>query len=53
VRWREGGRNRARTFTAREDADRWETEVRRRRKLGTLHLLDAGKKTLDAATMPV
>ena len=44
-----GGRPQShRTFTSREDADRWETEVRRRRKLGTLHLLDAGKKTLDA-----
>ncbi len=33
VRWREGGRNRARTFDLRRDALRYETEVRRRAQL--------------------
>lgn len=47
VRWREGGRNRARTFDTRRDAQRWDLEVRRRAQLGTLHLLDAGTETLD------
>jgi len=47
VRWREGGRNRARTFDTRRDAQRWDLEVRRRAQLGTLHLLDAGSETLD------
>ncbi|MGI8440816.1 MAG: tyrosine-type recombinase/integrase [Thermoleophilaceae bacterium] len=48
VRWREGGRNRARSFGTRRDAQRWDLEVRRRAQLGTLHLLDAGAETLDA-----
>src|SRR4051794_9710071 len=47
VRWREDGRNRARTFGLRGDAERWDTEVRRRRQLGTLYLLEAGTETLD------
>jgi len=47
VRWREGGRNRARSFDTRRDAQRWDLEVRRRAQLGTLHLLDAGTETLD------
>ncbi|MDX6561238.1 MAG: hypothetical protein QOD65_1052 [Gaiellales bacterium] len=47
VRWREGGRNRARTFDRHGDAARWDAEVRRRSQLGTLHLLDAGSETLD------
>src|SRR3954447_16980363 len=50
VRWREGGRNRARAFNLRGDADRWQTEVDRRRQLGTLHLMDAGTETLDEYT---
>ncbi len=47
VRWREGGRNRARTFDLRRDALRYETEVRRRAQLGSLAQLDAGAETLD------
>jgi integrase len=47
VRWREGARNRRRTFDRRHDAELWEAEVRRRRQLGTLHTLDAGRETLD------
>ncbi|MDQ3676401.1 MAG: tyrosine-type recombinase/integrase [Actinomycetota bacterium] len=47
VRWREGESNRQRTFDRHADARSWDTEVRRRRQLGTLHLLDAGTITLD------
>ena len=47
VRWREGSRNRRRTFDRRHDAELWDGEVRRRRQLGALHTLDAGRETLD------
>ncbi len=47
VRWREGVRNRSRTFDMRRDAKQWDAEVRRRQQLGTLHLLDAGRESLD------
>jgi hypothetical protein len=47
VRWREGNRNRQRTFDRKGDADTWETDVRRRRQLGTLHEIDVGRQTLD------
>lgn len=47
VRWREGSRNRKRTFDRRRDALTWDGEVRRRRQLGALHTLDAGRETLD------
>jgi integrase len=36
VRWRERGRNRARTFTLKRDADAFDREVERRRQLGAL-----------------
>jgi integrase len=48
VRWRDGARNRQRTFHRKADADRWDLEVRRRRQLGTLAQLDAGSTTLDS-----
>jgi integrase len=48
VRWREGGRMRARTFDRREDARLLDADLRRRRRLGTLAQLDAGTETLDA-----
>ena len=47
VRWREGTRNRQRTFDRRADAQTWDAEVRRRRQLGTLATLDTGNVTLD------
>jgi integrase len=47
VRWREGNRNRQRTFDRKRDADLWDAEVTRRRQLGALHTLDAGRETLD------
>ncbi len=48
VRWRDGTRNRQRTFDRRADAQTWDAEVRRRRQLGTLAQLDVGTTTLDA-----
>lgn len=47
VRWREGGRNRGRLFDSRRDALAWDAEVRRRRRLGELGMLDYGRRTLD------
>src|SRR5205807_2639830 len=47
VRWREGARQRRRTFDRRSDARLWDAEVRRRRQLGLLRTLDAGSETLD------
>lgn len=46
VRWREGERNRARTFRARRDAELFEADLVRRRRHGTLSALDAGTMTL-------
>src|SRR3954470_24685907 len=51
VRWREGAGteapNRQQTFDRKRDATLWEAELRRRKQLGTLHTLDAGRETLD------
>jgi len=47
VRWREGGRNRARTFDRKADAAAFEAEVRRRQRAGDLAALDAGQETLQ------
>lgn len=46
VRWRDGGRNRARHFDRLRDANAWDAEVRRRKRLGELGLLDSGKQTV-------
>jgi integrase len=48
VRWREGDRNRARSFRTRRDAELFDADLVRRRRLGTLAALDAGTMTLDA-----
>jgi integrase len=47
VRWREGDRNRARTFDRKADAQAFEAEVRRRSRAGDLVALDAGRETLQ------
>jgi integrase len=47
VRYRDGERNRSRSFTRKADADRFDAEVTRRRELGTLSSLGAGRETLD------
>ena len=47
VRWRDGTRNRARTFDRKADAVAFEAEVRRRRVAGDLQQLEAGRETLQ------
>jgi integrase len=50
VRWREAGRGsreHVRSFDRREDAVRFETDLRRRKQLGELAETDAGRETLD------
>ena len=47
VRWRESGRNRGRVFDTKKDAHAWDAEVRRRRRLGELGMLDHGRRTLE------
>ncbi len=50
VRWRPGGRGstfHSRVFDKREDADRFETEIRRRKQLGDLVYLEHTKQTVD------
>ena len=46
VRWRQDGRNRARTFSTRRDVRDFDAEVRRQRRAGSLAALDAGAETL-------
>jgi integrase len=46
VRWRDGGRNRARSFDRKADATAFEAEVRRRKRVEDLASLDAGRETL-------
>lgn len=48
VRYRDGDRNRSRSFTRKRDAEAFDAEVERRRQLGpvAVSLLDAGSETL-------
>lgn len=47
VRWKLGEQWRSRTFDLKKDADDFDADLRRRRRLGTLADLDAGTETLD------
>ena len=47
VRYREAGSNRSRVFDRKRDADQFDADVVRRRQLGALAALDAGRETLD------
>lgn len=47
VRYREGDRNRSRSFSCKGDAERFDIDVSRRRELGALGSLDGGRETLD------
>ena len=50
VRWRDAGRGSSehvRSFDRREDAVRFETDIRRRKQLGDLAELEKGRETLD------
>ncbi|MGA8337361.1 MAG: site-specific integrase [Solirubrobacteraceae bacterium] len=46
VRWRQGGRYRARTFDRKGDATNFAADVRRRQQVGTLSTIDSGRITL-------
>jgi len=46
ARWRQDGRNRAKTFSTYKDARTFDGDVHRRRRLDDLAALDAGKETL-------
>jgi len=48
VRWKEGDRWQSRTFTTKKDATTFDSEILRRRRLGSLADLDAGLETLDS-----
>ncbi len=48
VRWQDGDRWRSRTFELKRDALLFDSELRRRRRLGSLATLDAGIETVDA-----
>jgi hypothetical protein len=47
VRWREGGKNKGRIFSTRKDALDFEAEVRRKKRLGDLGMLDHGRHTVQ------
>ena len=47
VRWREGGRNRARVVGSKRDARAFEADIVRRQRMGELAAVDASKQTLD------
>jgi integrase len=46
VRWRENGHNRSKALARKRDADLLDSEIKRRRALGTLAAFDAGTLTL-------
>jgi integrase len=46
VRWRDGVRQRGRIFERKRDAEAFESEIKRRQRLGALHSIDAGSETL-------
>ena len=48
VQWREDGRQRSKTFTVKRDAELFDAEIVRRKRLGTLASLDGGARTLEA-----
>lgn len=48
VRWQDGNVWRSETFERKKDADDFDSDVRRRKSLGTLAELHAGTQTLDA-----
>lgn len=47
VRWMSGEQWQSRTFDLKRDADAFDADLKRRRRLGTLAELDAGTETLD------
>jgi integrase len=53
VRYRDGERNRSRSFDRKADAERFDVEVKRRRQLGGVASLEAGRETLDEFVVEV
>ena len=47
VRWREAGRNRAKTVGRNRDAELFQADITRRQRMGELAGLDSGKQTLE------
>lgn len=47
VRWREAGRNRAKTIGRKRDAELFQADITRRQRMGELAGLDAGKQSLQ------
>src|SRR3954454_14872672 len=48
VRWRDArGRNRSRVVGRKKDAEAFDAEIKRRKRIGDLATLDAGRETLD------
>jgi Phage integrase, N-terminal SAM-like domain len=46
VRWRQGARNRSKVLGGKRDAEAFDAELRRRKRIGDLAALDSGKETL-------
>lgn len=46
VRWRQAGQNRSKVIGRKRDAEAFDAELRRRRRMGELGLMDAGRETL-------
>jgi hypothetical protein len=46
VRWRQAGRNRSKVLGRKRDAEAFDAELRRRKRVGDLAVLDSGKETL-------
>jgi integrase len=46
VRYREGGRNKAKVLGRKRDAEAFDAEIRRRKRTGEISTLDAGRQTL-------
>jgi integrase len=46
VRWRQGGRNRSKVLGRKRDAEAFDAEITRRKRIGELAQLDAGKEPL-------
>jgi ribosomal protein L15E len=47
VRWRQAGRNRSKVLGRKRDAEAFDAEITRRRRMGELARLDAGKEPLS------
>ena len=46
VRWRDNGQPRSRVLGSKRDAEAFEAEIRRRKRMGQLAQMDAGRETV-------